>query len=366
MLRGKAIKLIISLFAFVTLLTLQTVTTMASDASFEIVTEDTYHYDPNTDATTNTSSTSSVTNSTSTVSPGEPVHGYILPDTDTHMYYRSDIVDMPLQVVNYAKNEVYARHNRKFESNELATYFNAQPWYNGTIEPDDFEEDNLERVMNDTEIANITTLALYEIELTNNELYQLDQPGYNYDKVSEYIRNHGQVIEDSQTTDAAVQPTQAPTQVFTQNTETPSLTHTTDTDTVFVTTETDEPTHGFLLPNADVKYYTEDELSHMSEQVLCYARNEIYARHGYVFQSNELSTYFNQQPWYQNLPVSNDTFEDVEADFTDAEAQNVELIAFMEEESPNPYVTDTSDISYTAVSYYIEHYGLVAEDTNLH
>ena len=45
--------------------------------------------------------------------------------------------------LNIAKNELYARHGRKFTNKELQAYFDAQPWYTGTIEPDDFKEDQL-------------------------------------------------------------------------------------------------------------------------------------------------------------------------------------------------------------------------------
>ena len=36
----------------------------------------------------------------------------------------------------------------------------------------------------------------------------------------------------------------------------------------------------------------------MDPQELTYARNEIYARHGYIFQSKELAEYFSRKDWY--------------------------------------------------------------------
>ena len=333
MLKGKAPIILCTLFAFVTLFTMHAVTAMAS-APFEIVTEDTYTSEP--------SSTTTSVVSTSTVSPGEPVHGYILPDTDTRMYYRSDIENMPLQVVNYAKNEIYARHGRKFESTELTKYFSYQPWYNGTIEPDDFDEDRLQDVMNDTEIANITLLALYEIEITDNQKYQLDTVGYTYDKVSEYIRNHGKVTDE--TLFLVDQPS----------------------DDDFITIDT-EPLHGYLMPDADTKFYTEEDISNMNAQLLCYARNEIYARHGYLFDSDELSTYFHKQPWYQALSDFDETIQDIEEELSYTETCNIALIAKIEEQLINPYQLDTSyEYDYSSISNYVRQYGLVTEDTTLH
>ena len=43
---------------------------------------------------------------------------------------------------------------------------------------------------------------------------------------------------------------------------------------------------------------TEDDLSGLSAKELTYARNEIYARHGYVFKSSELNAYFGGLDWY--------------------------------------------------------------------
>jgi hypothetical protein len=54
---------------------------------------------------------------------------YILPDSDTVLLTEADIADLSLQEINYAKNEIYARHGRKFKSSELQNYFNSKYWY---------------------------------------------------------------------------------------------------------------------------------------------------------------------------------------------------------------------------------------------
>ena len=50
-------------------------------------------------------------------------------------------------------------------------------------------------------------------------------------------------------------------------------------------------------------------------------RNEIFARHGYIFKSDDLKKYFGSQPWYK--PVSNDVSDQL----TELEKLNVQLIA---------------------------------------
>ena len=111
------------------------------------------------------------------------VSGYLLPEADRRAYTAADIRSMNLQVVCYAKNEIYARHGRKFASKELQDYFNSQRWYSGTIEPYAFSES----VMNQTELNNVELLLNRERELSGGALYTLDRPGYNYDAPYSYI-----------------------------------------------------------------------------------------------------------------------------------------------------------------------------------
>ena len=107
----------------------------------------------------------------------------IVPDADTRYYTDGDISDMPLQVVNYAKNEIYARHGRIFNSTELAGYFGQQPWYSGSLREADFTD----KVFNEYERENILLLNDREMALSGGGGYMLDQPGYNYDAVEDYI-----------------------------------------------------------------------------------------------------------------------------------------------------------------------------------
>jgi hypothetical protein len=95
---------------------------------------------------------------------------YILPTSDREKLTSSDIEDLSLQELNYAKNEIYARHGRKFASKELQNYFNSKSWYNGTIEPEDFSESLLSKV----ESANAKLLKDREYSLNSNG-YPLDQ-----------------------------------------------------------------------------------------------------------------------------------------------------------------------------------------------
>ena len=50
---------------------------------------------------------------------------------------------MTPQQLRYAKNEIYARHGRKFKDAELQAWFDAQEWYDGTIAPEAFDDNVL-------------------------------------------------------------------------------------------------------------------------------------------------------------------------------------------------------------------------------
>ena len=60
-----------------------------------------------------------------------------------------DIYFYTPEELRYAKNEIYARHGRRFKDPELQAWFDAQSWYNGTIPPEQFREDVLTQVEKD-------------------------------------------------------------------------------------------------------------------------------------------------------------------------------------------------------------------------
>lgn len=91
---------------------------------------------------------------------------YIIPDSNSRYLTESDISGLSLQQLNYAKNEIYARRGRKFDSVELQEYFGSKSWYRGTIEPSQFTND----MLNDYEIKNADSLSARE--------FAIDSGGY--------------------------------------------------------------------------------------------------------------------------------------------------------------------------------------------
>ena len=93
------------------------------------------------------------------------LNDYILPDSSTHAYSRSQLEQMSNHDLFLARNEIYARYGRQFVSQELQDYFGSKSWYHGTVAPNDFNENWL----NDTERHNVETML--SIEQDRNSPY---------------------------------------------------------------------------------------------------------------------------------------------------------------------------------------------------
>lgn len=72
-------------------------------------------------------------------------------------------------------------------------------------------------------------------------------------------------------------------------------------DTSFYKDGTAVAQNTFILPESEYQYLSESDLSNLTLKGLCYAKNEIYARHGRKFKSKELQEYFSKQSWYRPL-----------------------------------------------------------------
>lgn len=99
----------------------------------------------------------------------ENIENYIIPDSNSRYLTEDEVKNLSLKEINYAKNEIYARHGRKFDSQELQNYFNNQSWYHGTIEPENFQNS----LLNDYEQKNAELLSKVEYSISS-EGYKLD------------------------------------------------------------------------------------------------------------------------------------------------------------------------------------------------
>lgn len=61
---------------------------------------------------------------------------------------------------------------------------------------------------------------------------------------------------------------------------------------------TEAPDMSYVLAESNTKYLKNADVKGMSKANLRLARNEIYARHGYIFSDGELTAFFEKKAWY--------------------------------------------------------------------
>ena len=83
---------------------------------------------------------------------------WIFPDSNERLLTDADIAGLSSWELKVARNEIYARHGRRFNSAELQNHFNSCDWYNGTVAPGDFTDSMLSA----TELANVQFLKAAE------------------------------------------------------------------------------------------------------------------------------------------------------------------------------------------------------------
>ncbi len=74
------------------------------------------------------------------------------------------------------------------------------------------------------------------------------------------------------------------------------------------------------FPQATERLLVLADLSNLSKEDMKIMRNEIFARHGYIFKTLEMKSYFGAQSWYHGQ------YDDVTTMLSEIEKQNVELI----------------------------------------
>lgn len=75
-----------------------------------------------------------------------------------------------------------------------------------------------------------------------------------------------------------------------------------------------------LYPEASQRILKAKDLEGLNSFDLKVMRNEIYARHGYIFKTQEMKDYFNEQDWYYGR------YKNVDKMLTDIERTNIEFI----------------------------------------
>lgn len=87
----------------------------------------------------------------------------------------------------------------------------------------------------------------------------------------------------------------------------------------------------YILPTSDSEYLTRSDVEDLSQTENRLAINEIYARHGYTYQTEDLKEYFEDKSWYHSNPdVNQSTWND--SMLNNYERENINLLTTVAKE----------------------------------
>lgn len=111
--------------------------------------------------------------------------GYILEYSNTRILTDSDLYYLSDRELELARNEIYARHGRLFNTDYIQQYFNTRSWYHGTVSPDEFDDS----VLNDIEKYNIDFIQEYEENRSSDTFNSNSVPNNYYTPEDDYYYN---------------------------------------------------------------------------------------------------------------------------------------------------------------------------------
>lgn len=111
----------------------------------------------------------------------------------------------------------------------------------------------------------------------------------------------------------------------------------------------------------DMKCYTIEDFAHATPVAIHLAKNEIYAKHGYIFKNEDLNNYFLGCTWYTPLYTAEEFDVSV---FNDFERENLEILAALDEKGFQDMISSAnqSEIENTVTEdafYNADEYGSV-------
>lgn len=148
--------------------------------------------------------------------PAVTTASLVFPNSDTEVLLRDQLAGKDAATLRLARNEIFARHGRKFATAALRDHFMQFDWY----DPQDTETP-----LNQTELRNVELIREYELK-------------------------------------AGL------------------------------------PAGDFVFPDSDRRLLVAADLEPLSKEQLRIARNEIYARRGWPFQTPEMKAHFEKFEWY--------------------------------------------------------------------
>ena len=104
-----------------------------------------------------------------------------------------------------------------------------------------------------------------------------------------------------------------------------------------------------FFPDTDKELLTEEDVKDLPAQLLAYGRYEILAKHGELFESEELKDYFGTQKWYFGFLADE---KEVEGLLNDYEKENLDFLK-KQEKAEGEYELDQKDFDYELVEKWL-------------
>ncbi|MFQ9174421.1 YARHG domain-containing protein [Blautia massiliensis (ex Durand et al. 2017)] len=105
----------------------------------------------------------------------------------------------------------------------------------------------------------------------------------------------------------------------------------------------------YIFPDTDKELLTEEDVKDLPAQLLAYGRYEILAKHGELFESEELKDYFGTQKWYFGFLADE---KEVEGLLNDYEKENLAFLK-KQEKAEGEYELDQKDFDYELVEKWL-------------
>jgi hypothetical protein len=86
---------------------------------------------------------------------------FIFPNSDSEYLTEDDLEGLSAWELRIGRNEIMARHGRRFNDESLQEYFDSCSWYEGTLEPEEFDS-QYDSILNKYEKKNANTIKAYE------------------------------------------------------------------------------------------------------------------------------------------------------------------------------------------------------------
>ena len=108
-------------------------------------------------------STAGTTSGSSSMATTAGSGDYIFPESNSAYLTRDQLEGLSKDQLAYARNEIYARHGRRFQDQMFQDYFNAKSWYVPQYDPDQFDAMQ-DTIFNEYEKANAKLILEVEQE----------------------------------------------------------------------------------------------------------------------------------------------------------------------------------------------------------